>query len=585
MPDETANQLSDEFEQPLRALQSGDGSQTAVTIAAGSSGEIEAFQILLQASAAAESLQQRFADLQQRRSELIAEQSQLQADRSAFELRAREFAAQIARDRTEQRELQAELEQRLSRAAELEETRERLTAELRSAQRSLSEERVVLKQSLKAELDDERAKIEETRSVLEHERQLLIRRHEQDRNEHAARMLELDVLLQAEKKRLTEKVREELAAELSQFNREKQEWRLLREQQKQELIQQNEELQQQREAFGEQLESEQTRMREEVEKRRQMLITEQSNLQRRYRFQFEHLGRAREDLEIEVRELRREQQMFRTDRQRFTEQHRLRFRQLETVRTRLSDVEASLTREARIIERSRAAAMSDIQRLKRRADEEQAAVTQDLDNRERRLRQQETAIADVSAKLEDRSQRLGRLRAELDSTQAEILEQRLATEEVRTALHRDAASNDAVRARLEQARSDVRAFFDRLRTGLNLERDKIEASAADVTERQAQFRRDRAELEQWFTAREAALEQRFSESVVVELHSEIEAQRQELNALQERWIADRREAESSIRGLLDQMTASEMAAVETPPAESRVAARRTVDQEQQRPAA
>jgi len=44
-------------------------------------GDYDALQILLQASAAAESLQQRFSELQQRRSELIAEQQQLETDR------------------------------------------------------------------------------------------------------------------------------------------------------------------------------------------------------------------------------------------------------------------------------------------------------------------------------------------------------------------------------------------------------------------------------------------------------------------------------------------------------------------------
>jgi predicted nucleic acid-binding Zn-ribbon protein len=522
-------------------------------------GENDALQILLQASAAAESLQQRFSELQHRRSELFAEQQQLETDRQTFEQRAHQFAAQVAADRSAQREMQAELEHRSGRLKQQEELLEKQSAELRAAQRALSEERVILKQALKAELDEERQKIAALRQELESEREQLTLRREQDREEHATRLQDADQELRQEKHRLTERLREELSSELSQLNREKQEWRLIRDQQKSELQQQAEDLQQQREVFGEQLEAEQSRLREELEKRRQMLLTEQSNLQRRYRFQFEHLGRAREDLEIEVRELRREQQMFRAERQRFTEQHRLRSSQLEKIRSQLEAKDHSLIREARIVERSRAAAMSDIRRIQLRSEEEREAVTRDIENRQRKLRQQEAALSDLAARLEEKSQRLGRLRAELDNTQGEILEQRLAIEESRAVLQRDGSpSSEQTQARLEQTRNDVHSFFERLRLQLNTERDKIETTAAEVTERQAQFRRDRAELEQWFIDREAALNARISTSVVDELQTTVESQRQQLLDLQQRWQSDQREAERGIRELLDQLTEQQL---------------------------
>ncbi len=545
--------LPEEIARPHQAVNSG-----AV------SSDNDALRILLQASAAAESLQQRFAELNQQRAEIAAEHHQLNADRQAFENRARQFAEQVAADRTAQRELQAELQQRINKVAAQEETIERQTTELRTAQRALSDERVLLKQALKAELEEERSRIEQQAKLLEAERNQVQQRNEHDRLEHAERMRQLDAELDQERQRLVDKVRAEMAAELAQLNREKQEWRETREQQKQEAQQQAEELQQQREAFGEQLQAEQSRLRDEVEKRRQMLLTEQSNLQRRYRFQFEHLGRAREDLEFEVRELRREQQLFRTERQRFSEQHRLRFRQLEKVRKLLADAEASLMRETRIIERSRAAAQSDIQRQQRRAEEEREAILQDIDNRQRRVRQQELSLADLASRLDERSQRLGSLRAELDKTQGEILEQRLAVEEARTSLFKDTAQSDTARARLEQARGDVQSFFDRLKTQINVERDKIELASADISERQAQFRRDRSELEQWFIDREAAMNARTTESIVLELQQTIEQQQAELHELQERWKADRREAERTIRELLDQLTTAEIRALNSP---------------------
>jgi hypothetical protein len=526
-------------------------------------GDSDALRILFQASAAAESLQQRFSELQQRRAELTSEQQQLEADRRAFEQRAQEFAAQVARERTEQREMMAELEQRLGKVGQQEELIQRHAAELRSAQRSLAEERVVLKASVRAELDEERMKVSQERMLLDTERDRLRAQAQHERQEHADRLQAIAEELKTERARLAEKAREELTTEIVLLNRQKAEWEQAHEAQLLELRQQGEDLQQQREMFGQQVDAEQQRLREEIEKKRQSILTEQSNLQRRYRFQFEHLTRAKEDLEIELREFRREQQMFRSERLRFLEQHRLRFRQLEHIRQLLVEREGSIDRETRIAERTQNAIMAEIQRQQRRSEEERDAILRDIESRQRRTRQQEASLADLVARLEERSQRLNRLRAELDQTQSEILEQRLVTEEARTSLVRDAASSEIARARLEQARGDVQSFFERLHSQVAAERDKVELTAVDVAERQQQFRNDRAELEQWFAKREEELSSRVAGSVVDEQQQLIESIQGELATLQDRWKRDRCAAEKTIRDLLDQLTVREMQTSET----------------------
>ena len=527
------------------------------------SGESDALKILLQASAAAESLQHRFSELQQRRAEIVADQQQLEAERRAFEQRAQDFAAQVARDRADQRELMADLEQRLQKVGQHEELQQRQVVELRAAQRALAEERVILKASVRAELDEDRMKLSQERAILDAERDRLRIQAERERQDYADRLRQIDEELKLEKQRLAERAREDLTAEIVLLNRQKAEWQLAHEHQLQEIAQQADDLQAQRELFGQQVEEEQQRLKEEIEKKRQGLLTEQNNLQRRYRFQFEHLTRAKEDLEAELREFRREQQLFRSERLRFLEQHRLRFRQLEHVRQLLTDRESSIARESRIIDRSRSAALSDIQRLQRRSEEERDAILQDIESRQRRVRQQEMAMADLAARLEDRSQRLNRLRAELDQTQSEILEQRLVIEEARTNLVRDSVSPEIARARLEQARGDVQAFFDRLRMQINADRDKVEEAASDVAERQQQFRRDRAELEQWFAAREEQHSSRTTDSVVQDQAGTIQMLQTQIVELQNRWHKERLEAEHAIRDLLSQITSREVGSMES----------------------
>ena len=541
-----------------------DGGQLAAADAFLAAGESDALRILLQASAAAESLQVRFSELQQRRAEITADQKQLAVDRCEFEERAQEFALQVARDRADHREMMADLEQRLIKVAHQEEVLQRQAGEARSAQRALAEERVILKQSVRAELDEDRMKLSQERAMLDSERARLREQAERERQDHAERLLRLDEDRKVERQRLADKAREEMAAEVGQINRQKLEWQQIHENQLLELQQQAEDLQQQRELFGKQVEAEQERLKEEIEKKRQTLLTEQNNLQRRYRFQFEHLTRAKEDLETELREFRREQQMFRSERLQFLELHRLRFRQLEHIRSLLTDREASLGREAQIVDRSKAAAISDIQRQQRRSEEERDAILRDIESRQRRVRQQETSIADLAARLEDRSQRLNRLRAELDQTQSEILEQRLVIEEARVTLCRDASSPEAARVRLEQSRGDVQSFFDRLRTQISADRDKVEAAASDVTERQMQFRRDRAELEQWFASKEEEHAARTAGSVVDDQQNTILTLQSQLTDLHDRWQHDRSDAERTIRDLLEQLTVREMKLIESP---------------------
>jgi hypothetical protein len=300
--------------------------------------------------------------------------------------------------------------------------------------------------------------------------------------------------------------------------------------------------------FGEQLDNEHKRLREEIEKRRQMLLTEQNNLQRRYRFQFEHLSRARDDFELELRELRKEQKMFRSERHRFDQQHRLQFSQLQKVRATLMQRDASLVREQKVIERLRISTQLDLQRERDRLAEHQSAVLQDLETRTRQVRQAEQASTETARRVEQRLQHVNQLRAELDTKQRDILEERLLLEELQA--EQSGAKNSH---RLEQARQSVQAFFLELHERLQAERLRIQEQAAELADSREQFRRDRLELEQWFAEQEqnlAAAGPAPPSPTAVERVAELEA---ELVRLQSAWNRDRRETEQRLRELQDEL--------------------------------
>ena len=162
------------------------------------------------------------------------------------------------------------------------------------------------------------------------------------------------------------------------------------------------------------------------------ILTEQSNLQRRYRFQFEHLTRAKEDLEVELREFRREQQIVS---QRTAEISRTASTAIPTVGT-YSSVVAGTGRVNRSRDPDRRTQSKPLhwQIFSVSSNAVKKCVTPFCATSKvgsARTKQQEASLADLVARLEERSQRLNRLRAELDQTQSEILEQRLVTEEAR----------------------------------------------------------------------------------------------------------------------------------------------------------
>jgi hypothetical protein len=508
-------------------------------------------QILLQASAAAEVLQQRFVELQTRRNELLTERQQLESERSAFDRHAREFAANVANDRNAHRDLQAELDQRLAAVESREQAAKRQSEEFRAAQRTAAEERVLQRQSLQSELEADRATIAQREEELTANRQQLEQRQRDMEESHSATLQRLEEEVAAEKESLEQRVRREMTGELAEVAREKQEWHLRRDEISQEIQQQQDDLHQQREQFGEHIEAERARLRDELEKRRLALQTEQNNLQRRYRFQFEHLTRARDDLELELREFRHEQQLFRTGRLKMLELNRLRFQQLDKIHSRLQQRDASLARELRVIERSRAASESQIQRHQSQFREQSEAATRDLETRSRTVRQQEASARELSTRLEGRSQRLNQMRSELDRSQAEILEQRLVLEEVRAKLKSDPEHENRIQSVLDQARADVNRFFEKLRQSVTQERTRLETISAEFQERQQQLRRDRSELESCFSQQDTE-----SDSTTVtdtrQLHDSMQ---QQLATLQEEWKKERLDAERTIRDLLDQLTA------------------------------
>ena len=516
-----------------------------------SSAPTDPMQVLIQASQAAEALQSRFAELQQLQADINDERAQLTADRTVFEDRAGEFAQQVTQDRVEHRKLRSELDEETRRVKQLTQSLEEDHVRLSQAQADLDAERVCLQQTVSDELARDREALQAERESLNDERTALAQQQAEqeasleERHQQALQQIEI------ERESLREGIREEFNSELSQLNREQQEWKDQKQLEYDRLREESENLQQQRELLGEQISAEQLRLRDELETRRQALLTEQTNLQRRYRFQFDHLARARSDFDGESRQLRRDQQSFRAERQRFQEQHRLQLVRLNRIRELLDERDGSLKREQRVMDRCRTAVQMDLQRQQKHLQEQRDSVNQELDERTRQVRLQEDSISRSTQRLAEKTLQLNRLRAELDSQQRDLLELRIIVEEVQGDLQREDSDTDT-NVRQRQARESLVGFFEELHQRIRDERHEVEQQAVELEQNRAAFRCDREQLEKWFEQNPGVLVETTAElpSDLLQKSADL---KNALDHLRGEWAADRSHAESRIRSLLDEL--------------------------------
>jgi chromosome segregation ATPase len=145
-----------------------------------------------------------------------------------------------------------------------------------------------------------------------------------------------------------------------------------------------------------------------------------------------------------------------------------------------------------------------------------------------------------------------------------MLEQRLLLEEAQAALHRQAPEQQ-VQASIQQARNDLQQFFQQLHSDLKAEQQRLDQRIQELNEQQQMFRRDREDLERWFAEREQQIAASQPEAINSEYETRLAALQDEVVSVRKRWNADRTEAESTIRDLLDRLTAADARAFQTEP--------------------
>ena len=153
------------------------------------------------------------------------------------------------------------------------------------------------------------------------------------------------------------------------------------------------------------------------------------------------------------------------------------------------------------------------------------------------------------------------LRAELEETNRQTLELRLAVEEACAQLTQTAGA-EATKRRIDEARAILAEYYRHTRESLMQQRQELDQAQARVHQQRDEFRSEREMLVDWVQRQEEQLAGR--EAELRRERETIEAREATWRAAAERWTNERLEAESAIRDLLRQLDSRDQASAAGP---------------------
>ncbi len=305
----------------------------------------------------------------------------------------------------------------------------------------------------------------------------------------------------------------------------------------------------------------QVRQQQDLERLRADLIAEHEQaeseikqqrilLDNRQRFQQEHLQRLMQDFEKTQDEFRREQQLMRTRQEATQAQLVLRSRQLDRQRDLLDERQRSIEREREVLLKERRAIEGRLATETELLHRDRSAWESERDSQKADLRRQQDMLALHAENLETRRQRLDRLRAELEETNRQTLELRLAVEESAAQLTQTAGA-EATKRRIDESRAILAEYYRHTRESLMQQRQELEQSQLRVQQQRDELRAERQLLVEWV----AGQEERFAGRADALRHDREAAEQREATwrAAAERWTHEKLEAETAIRDLIQQL--------------------------------
>ncbi len=218
----------------------------------------------------------------------------------------------------------------------------------------------------------------------------------------------------------------------------------------------------------------------------------------------------------------------------------VRKRYLDEAESQLTQEKAELADQIRELANQRRQLEEQVVRERRSIAAQQKLAQSDLQQHTQQLEQRETEI-------DARENALAQLQAELRTTQREVLEMRLATEETWAQL-----SGALAPASLTRSISQVRAkLADHYRSTLEelVERaEQLELVRGDLSQQLQAMERKRAELDAWAGRRHTDIESQAARLVARE--QELDRQQRHYEQIESQWHLERADYQAEIRRLL-----------------------------------
>jgi hypothetical protein len=528
----------------------------------GMPGALNSEQLLLQASKIAEHLSAQFNEVGRREQALIAQLNQIDQERRNVRLWVQQFEEEVKERDERIRQREATLNERdasfEAREAELAAQDQQLAQE----RAELERERAELRENLQAELESDRAALQEQRLLFERKNAELQAGLEENRRTNAQaladcqRQFEADrVALETDFAEKRKRWEETCKTEREALDRERglHEEALRRSQTElaeREQRQRND-LDRERREHDEQLAQERAELDAERKSETTRIQQERVVMENRIRFQQEHLAKTRQQIEQLQHSARLEQQQRMAQVERMETILRLRGTQLDHYRSLLEERELSVDREHELLTRSRQAIEQSLGKDRARLDAERETWEQERQSQRAEIRRQQDVLALHAENLENRRRRLDQLRSELEDTHRRTLELRMAVEEACAQLAQ-AAGSSVAEERIEAARSALSDHYSQLRESILAERRETDRAIELFRKEKEEFRAERQTLTEWIGERDERL--RMREAELRREAGTIETREAEWRAARDHWMTEKLEAETVIRGLLQQLS-------------------------------
>ncbi|MFN9371098.1 MAG: hypothetical protein ACK6D3_04355 [Planctomycetaceae bacterium] len=287
----------------------------------------------------------------------------------------------------------------------------------------------------------------------------------------------------------------------------------------------------------------------DVARIREELQRDQQLSESRLRFREEHLQRTMREFEQNQLEFRVEQQQGRTRLAETESQLLLRRQQLDGIRHSLEAHEDSLERDRQWLQIERRGIEARLQQDRERLRSEQHDWTVSRAEQQADLARKQEQLRLHAAALETRRQQLEELRRDVERTHGESLELRLAVEEAYAQLTRT-VGEEATRERVEHARLLLAEHYRNSRDTLAIHSQELEQLQARLAKERSDLLFERQALAEWIATQEQLLATRAAG--LDRDHAALQERELAWRQAEDRWHGERQQAEVIIRDLLRQ---------------------------------